>query len=159
MKKAATSMNHKCRETEFLPSDYIMSSLDIADALAEDHREVFELIQEVMNERGPLDNGYVYAVNVKIDGIPTSVFLLDLGAVIQLAEYLSDGDGSDGRALLKRYFDLARSGKVLSVRVFMEVLLDMYESQTAIDSFIKRIKACIERNLSIEQPQSAVSSK
>lgn len=147
MKKEAKTQKQKTKEIQLIPSDYIMSSLDIAEALNRDHKEVYELIEEYIGLGTFSDKGYLYPVFVRFKGVPTNVFLLDLEAVLDLAEDISSDDGSEvGRAILTRYFELARTGKILSSEIYMGVWSKIQLRQMESEAFAKRVMACIEAN-------------
>lgn len=143
MKKSATNQKQKTKATAFLPSDYIMSSLDIADAAEMDHEEVLRDLMEL--GPGPIGRGGFIALVEEDDSTSTErQCLLNLQAVLIYVELLDRAFESYkiGKIILSRFFELAANPSTIPMSLYVEMAENLEEDLETMERFIDHLYAC-----------------
>lgn len=133
MKNALTMKDNAARTP--IPSDYIMSSMDIADSLGLGHGDIAPDIELMMCEEGYKGNGYIQEVKIEHNGGYFTVFLLGLEGVLA---FLNNLEEEIRQPVLTRFFELASNGTRVSkpcismpqYELSFEAMLEVLEDYT-----------------------------
>jgi len=141
---------HLPQERVFLPTDYIMTSWDIAQAIGWKHEVYLETLEEyesLCDRPFESDNTFMAAI-AKIEGKTSLLHFYDYDAVKYLAEQvicdLGDLDNYKYRnVILKRYFELAANpiGSGVSKELYFNAMVDFCTENGKREALEDRLRA------------------
>lgn len=136
----------------FIPTDYVMSSIDIAEALGWEHESFLETIREYESDcdEDLGHNHFFHTVAVIYKDQHIAVPLFDFDAVRYIADHIifHPDDPEDVKyrnAILGRYFELASdpSKAAISTRVYREALLEVVDDSRKRDVYEERLRSSL----------------
>lgn len=142
MKKAK---NQTKTTSNFILSDYIMSSHDIAKAINLDHDKMMKRIFEVHRLGGVLIDYYFRPVLADINNEPIQVYLFDFETVSDLAGYIArkgDNVREMRQKILMRYFELAANPTTISEDLYRSIYRKMTDESERFQRFQERVRNC-----------------
>jgi hypothetical protein len=144
MKKAAKNQKQQVEKTTFLPSDYIMSSIDIAEAVGMDHQATQRDLFRFTRNYNTQTDGYVGIISGNDDEDDDEVYMFDIKALMEYADYLDRVyDSQDlGRKILSRFFYLASSPSEFPTVDYYSLWHKKSCEIEEISKFINRLQAC-----------------
>lgn len=131
-----------------IPSDYIMSSLDIAMALGWKHDQFIEEIKEYDSDCDCdfSNHNFYESVIVRIEGKPVLIYLFDFNAVRYIAEQIifhpdHPEDPQYRNKILKRFFELASDPLVMTA-IYDKALRQLVKDNRKRKEFENRLRIC-----------------
>lgn len=128
----------------FIPSDFIMSSIDIANAINMNHDNLYQKIGEYIGYEA-IERGYFYPVSFPLGNYIVPMYLLDLDAVIEISETIEEvEDCPDAkRTILQKYFELAYCCKTISQEIYLSIANKIHDDQIRKKEFLNKMWSCV----------------
>ena len=132
---------------EFIPSDYIMSSIDMAIAIDADHEEFCIMISDYMKPE-VIRQGCAYPATVPFGDSVMHMYLFDMNAVLEICESIGDVDDNPdaGRVILQRFFKLAYRCETILSDIYAYIAKQIQYDQISRNEFLNKIWSCVNNS-------------